>query len=144
MKVVDIAGVGAVGIRGKVPTDTAFIMATWIRSWAEGLRDNKRLRAIHEYRPKADAFFKNLDVAVVCSAENPDVIHSWACGKGNFLAWAYVPKDLRGYGMGRLAIDSVVDELAPRIWVGHPKRSELTDRFKFDQVRFDEEVAKWL
>lgn len=138
MKVIDVDGVGRLGIRDKTDGDVPFIMATWMRGYGHRVCERERPQAVKKYRIEADAFFAHFPTSIVCSPEREDTIHGWACGRGNFLAWAYVPVDLRGYGIGRVVMTETLGDYPGTIWVGNPRQKPVSPRFVYDEARYTE------
>jgi hypothetical protein len=142
MRAVHIDSVGELGLRPKTDGDTPFVMATWIRSFSVYLNGRERKAVCRKYRIDADAFFSHFPTVVLCSTSDADTIHGWACGSGDFLAWAYIPVDLRGYGIGKLVITEALGGYPGTVWVGNPRQRAVSPRFLFDEARYGEALEK--
>lgn len=95
-----------------------FILSTWVRSYqGEARKFMDRDIYAKEEAVCAEAYWKLSTVAV--SPEDAYVIHGWACARPNRLYHAYVPPDLRRYGIASALVKSAVYEGAP-VFVARP------------------------
>lgn len=103
-------------IRDATADDVGLIFATWMES-ARQLR-NARLSIFDKFYPDVVRSLLETETAAVMTLEGKDAIHAWACGRApNLLHFAYVPKNLRGHGLGRAVIDATLGGYPATVFV---------------------------
>ena len=130
-------------IRPATDADMRFVESTW--AWSHRSRSYQRERRLDDasgrwpIRDEIAAILRKRPVIMVLPGEG-DSVHAWACATpGIALHYAYVPKDLRGHGLGRLVIEAA--------YGSYPARIALSYRHRLDKgvtsTRFVQKEAPW-
>lgn len=91
-------------MRGYLPTDEAFIYATWIKGYQGGLnwfRKIPRNLFQHTYRKIIQRILTDREIKVACLIEDPDVIIGYCVYKGLRVDWVYVKENWRKIGIAK-------------------------------------------
>jgi hypothetical protein len=122
-------------VREMAPGDRKAIVNTWFPS-ARDVR-NVPVSVFHRHYPAVIAACLDGARTVVLYREAaPETVHAWACGEGpDLLHWAYVPRPLRGVGMGRAAIRAALGGYPDRVHVSSPFKPRTHPRFLFNPFR---------
>jgi len=103
-------------IRQATPQDKAFILSTWIRSYAQAVRRTRvavgteSIQSIpqevylREEPIIAESLWMQCLVVGSSSASDEYTIHAWVCGSSGKLYHCYVPPELRGKGIAKALI----------------------------------------
>lgn len=118
-------------LRPMVDGDLAFVMSTWMRSYAGRVQGIVRKDVFHEHhRRLAERLIASERVTVACSPTSETTIHGWCC-TGNaspVLHYAYVPPELRRVGLAREMIRSSLG--------AYPERIDASHRWPWPSQRF--------
>lgn len=108
-------------LRAMTETDRRFVVPTWAygAKW-KGL-------SLGEKFARVDSILADEGTRVVCLAGG-STVHAWAAGIGTRLHYAYVPPDLRGEGLARKVIASLLG--------GYPEVIDITHPWPFASDRF--------
>ena len=108
-------------------TDTAYVVSSWLRSYADAREIRDYLRAVHNgrkepfydaYRPTVEALIARSQVLIACLPEHSDAIVGYAVlEEPRFLHWAYTKSAFRRLGVARFLLG---DFAALPLIVSHP------------------------
>jgi predicted GNAT family acetyltransferase len=102
-------------LRVAAEDDRRFVFATWCAA-ARELRNVRRSVFDVFYPVRVQRFLSETPVHVLAS--RADTLVAWACGReSDTLHFAYVPAHLRGHGLGRAVVESVLGGYPERVWV---------------------------
>lgn len=122
-----------IAIRPMQRGDMPYVIQTWMRTYkalakvSDTIYELEQPRLIQRIMLDGDTRF-----AVACSPDVESTIHGWACGNEDYLHYAYIPVKLRGKGLARILIESVLGIYPSRIEVTHHIPSTLhSGRYRF-------------
>lgn len=115
--------------------ERGWILSTWVRSYGAERAGMPRARyGKYQGRLVERILSAACSRAVVlCSESNPDALHAWACASDKALHYVYVPPELRGSGLARVAIEAALGTYADSIDVTH-RWPFPSQRFSFDPI----------
>lgn len=105
------------------PEDRRFVIPTWVQSFAEYAPWSKRTTLQKHWAVVERLLLSpSTRVVVLCTDSAQRTLHGWAAADVDAWAlhYAYIPPELRGGGLARTAITSVLGTYADRIDVTHP------------------------
>ncbi|MDE2106704.1 MAG: hypothetical protein KGL39_56335 [Patescibacteria group bacterium] len=127
-----------IAVRGMASTDMGYVLQTWIRSYKPIAKVSQPMFEKH-HAPLVRKLIANARVAIACPADSKDetTILGWACGDDDGLHYAYIPDGLRGRGLARMLIGSVLGTYPARIEVSHRfvNGNESRNRFVYNPYR---------
>lgn len=87
----------------------AFVYATWLRSYRRMFTGELGALPWFEAQRRIVTDLMPL-VHCMVSPAAPQTIHAWVCGSPGVLHYAYVPRELRGNGIGRDLVKAVAGD----------------------------------
>jgi len=125
------SGLAEVALRPMVAGDRAFVLSTWIRSYAERVRGIVRRDVYLAHEPAlVERLLASSRALVACSASHEATIHGWCvvAPSSRVLHYAYTPPELRRLGLAR--------ELIRAAFGTYPTRLETSHRWPWASPRF--------
>lgn len=110
--------------RDMTPRDRRYVVPTWVKSSHYELPMVDRWRLVDRILDGG--------ARVVVLSTNASVVHAWAAGAGAVLHYVYVPPELRGEGLARLAVIALLGQYPGTIRTSHPWPRDA-DRFRLSQ-----------
>jgi GNAT superfamily N-acetyltransferase len=92
-------------IRSIRPEDHNLVLATWLNSYYEHMRDFRPPRTVYFCHHQELAKLKlKSDVRILCNKEDEDQIIGYSIFDGAVLHYVYVKNFFRGFGFGKMLI----------------------------------------
>ena len=119
----DITKTDLVAFRNRLPSDTAFILATWLRglrfgnSWYK-LIDSQVYFAVYHAVLESILSQEKTVIKIACLQDDPEVILGFSAYTGNRLHWVYVKQAWRNLGIARKLVPSTTDTVSHLTEVG--------------------------
>jgi GNAT superfamily N-acetyltransferase len=120
-------------LRPAVEADIGYVRGTWGQSYMMRLsgREKRLLPKTWPIWRELDAILRTRPIIIVLPGSG-DTVHAWACAApGVVLHYAYVPKDLRGHGIGRMLITAAFGSYPDSIPLSFPHRLDRCASLRF-------------
>lgn len=116
-------------LRGPKPTDLAWVVDTWLRSYRQHHCDVDHDSYFAAQRKLIEGLIPQTLVVIACDPEDEDHVFGWACVKDDVVHYVYVKHTLRSVGVATDMLRVLVPGWKERdLWCSHRPKNRTGER----------------